>query len=186
MALIRKSQPISLINQDQRGTSLPLMRNQGAADDAQVTIAARPGRTVVRRSFVVVAPTILRPLPDVADHIVEAESIRGERPDRRGLLAAPLAAAAVAVGHRLAVQLDLVPPWISRLSSGARRIFVLALGEQPIVLASDPGEPFHISLRIVPAHFDRGPPAAPPAAFDDMRLAIAVGGAGVPFVERQR
>src|SRR5208337_646218 len=34
MALIRKSQPISLINQDQRGTSLPLMRNQGAADDA--------------------------------------------------------------------------------------------------------------------------------------------------------
>src|SRR5208337_2845552 len=28
-ALIRKSQPISLINQDQRGTSLPLMRNQG-------------------------------------------------------------------------------------------------------------------------------------------------------------
>ena len=29
MALIRKSQPISLINQDQQGTSLPLMRNQG-------------------------------------------------------------------------------------------------------------------------------------------------------------
>ncbi len=31
MALIRKSQPISLINQDQQGTSLPLMRNQGIA-----------------------------------------------------------------------------------------------------------------------------------------------------------
>ena len=29
MALIRKSQPISLINQDQRGTSFSLMRNQG-------------------------------------------------------------------------------------------------------------------------------------------------------------
>ena len=31
MALICKSQPTSLINQDQRGTSLNLMRNQGAA-----------------------------------------------------------------------------------------------------------------------------------------------------------
>jgi hypothetical protein len=30
MALIRKSQPISLINQDQRGTSFSLMRNQGS------------------------------------------------------------------------------------------------------------------------------------------------------------
>src|SRR5271166_5335943 len=96
-----------------------------------------------------------------------------------------MAAAAVAVGHCLAVQLDLVAPGVGRLSSGARRIFVLGLGEQPIVLASDPGEPFHISLSIVQTYVDRWVPAAPPSAIADMGGANAMGGAGVPLVESQ-
>jgi hypothetical protein len=105
------------------------------ASDTTAAFAARPWRAIGRRSLVIGVPAILRPLPDVADHIVETKSIRGERPDRRGLLFVPFAAAADAIGYRLAVQLDIIAPGILRLSSGARRIFVLGLGQQPICFA---------------------------------------------------
>ncbi len=96
------------------------------------------------------------------------------------------APSACAIGHRLAVQLDVVAPGIFRLGSGARRIFVLGLGEQPIRLAGGAGEPFDISLRVVPADVDRRPPAAPPTAIAHIPTASATGGAGVPLVEGQR
>ena len=86
--------------------------------------------------------------------------------------------------HCLAVA-DVVAPGIGRLCSGARRIFVFGLGQQPIGLAGHPGEPRHIALRVVPSDVDHRLPAAAPAAVDDMRVAIAIGDAGVPFVECQ-
>ena len=42
------------------------------------------------------------------------------------------------------------------MRAGARRVFPLGLGEQPVGLAGHPGEPGHILLGIVPAHIDDG------------------------------
>ena len=49
-----------------------------AADDADSAIAARPWRAVGRRASVALVPAILRPLHNVADHVVETESVRRE------------------------------------------------------------------------------------------------------------
>ena len=55
----------------------------GAPDeDTAVAFPARPRRAVRGRSLVVVVSAILHPLPNVADHVVEAECIGGEFADR--------------------------------------------------------------------------------------------------------
>src|SRR5579872_2627705 len=88
--------------------------------------AGDPYRAVSRRISVIIVPTVLRPLPDAADHIVEAECIRRERADRRRRLVVPSRAATVAV--RIALT-NIVAPWIGRGGARARGIFVFGLAE---------------------------------------------------------
>jgi hypothetical protein len=64
---------------------------------------------------------ILRPFQDVTHHIIDAETVGGERTNRRCLLLVPLAAATVAIGI---VVTDGFAPGIGRPRPGARRISV--------------------------------------------------------------
>lgn len=52
---------------------------------AQLASACRPRGAVLRRPFVVLVVAILRPLPDVAQHVVEAHGVRFEAAHRRGI-----------------------------------------------------------------------------------------------------
>src|ERR1019366_10326195 len=104
------------------------------------------------------------------------------RADRRGLLAVPLAAAATAVGVPFA---DLIAPVIGRRGAGASCVFPFCLREQSVRLVGHPGEPRHILLGVVQTDVDHGLPTALPAAGADMRIAIPMSRAGIPFVERQ-
>ena len=111
---------------------------------------------------------------------------RSARMSRPAPFAGPLAAAAVAVGHRLSVELDVVAPRIRRRRSGARRIFVFGLGEQPIGLAGHLREPRHVLLRVVPIDVDRWLlPAAPALVARLITIAAAAGDAGVPVGKSQ-
>src|SRR5262249_6720820 len=100
---------------------------------------------------------------------------------RRGLAVIPGAAAAVAV---CIVHADLVAPGELRPGSGARRIFPLRFAEQPVGLAGHAREPRDETPGIVEIDVDHRLPTAPPAAVADPRIAVAVGDAGVPLVER--
>jgi hypothetical protein len=62
----------------------------------------------------------------------------------------------VAVGHRRAVEVDVVAPGICRLCSGTRRIFVFGLGKQAICFARDLRQPCHVLPRVVPIDVEEG------------------------------
>src|SRR5262249_1203304 len=108
-------------------------------------IASYPCRPIPGRTIVVLMIAVLDPLEHVTGHIVEAERIRLERSDRCGLLAVPLAAAAVAGGVLLA---NLVAPEIGGSGAGARRVFPFGLGEQPVYIAGHLGEPSDVGLGV--------------------------------------
>src|SRR5205823_3183375 len=91
----------------------------GAHDTVRTVSALDPGRAVDRRADVGGVVAILRPLADIAHHVVETESVRRKGADRRGLPGVPLAATGVAVGI---VRADVIAPRIGRLCPGARRI----------------------------------------------------------------
>ena len=97
-----------------------------AAQNTTIAIAAGPGRTIGWRPDVTVVVAILGPRPHVADHVVKAKGVGGERADRHGLLIVRLAAAAGAIGVVLA---DGAAPRIGRRRPRPRRIFVFGLGE---------------------------------------------------------
>src|SRR5262245_43776236 len=128
-----------------------------AAGDPQATIAALARSAVRGRALVVRIPAVLHPLPDVADHIVQAEAVRVEAADRRGLFAAPAAAGTVEIG---AVGARRVAPGIPRGRSSAGRVFPLGFREEPIGSAGLLGEPRYIGLGVLPAHVDDRPPPA--------------------------
>ena len=73
-----------------------------AADDAAVAIAPGPGRAICWCAVVTLVVAILGPLPHIANHVVKAKAVGGERPDRRRLLVIPLAATASEFGERQA------------------------------------------------------------------------------------
>ena len=68
------------------------------ADDVTVARAFHPGAAVARRIDIALMPAILRPLPRIAEHAVEAERVGRETVDVGQRVVVELAAAAVAVG----------------------------------------------------------------------------------------
>src|SRR5262245_28513679 len=79
------------------------------------------------------------PLPDIADHVVEAKAVRRKRTDRRGALAASALAAFVrkhaipGVGHAPAAGHELAAPGILRaIEATARGELPFRLGRQPL------------------------------------------------------
>src|SRR5262249_57150588 len=81
-----------------------------AHDTARTVSALDPSRAVRRRAYVALVVAILRPLTDIAHHVVETEPVRGKRADRRGLPGVPLAATGGAVGI---VRADGIAPGIA-------------------------------------------------------------------------
>src|SRR6185437_15500274 len=67
-------------------------------DTARTVSTLDPSRAVRRRADIALVVAILRPLPDIAHHVVETELVRRKGADRRGLPGVPLAATGVAVG----------------------------------------------------------------------------------------
>src|SRR4029453_10946243 len=90
-----------------------------------------------------------RPLPDIADHVDEPETIGRERPDRRG--SDPTGSAGVVVremalpgiGHQLAIRPDLLTPGVRRSAARSRGVLPLRLARKP------PTRPARVGLRIV-------------------------------------
>jgi hypothetical protein len=60
-------------------------------------IAVHPRRSVDRCATVILVQTVLDPLPNIADHVVEIKLVRREGADRSGLCDVPGAAAAGAI-----------------------------------------------------------------------------------------
>src|SRR5215469_10272598 len=56
-----------------------------AHDTARTISTLDPSRAVRRCADVALVVAILRPLPDIAHHVVETEPVSGKRADRRGL-----------------------------------------------------------------------------------------------------
>ena len=71
-------------------------------------------------------PAILRPFPDVADHVVQTEAVGRKAADRRRLLATPLAAGKSEVAP---VSPQILAPGIRRRRPGTRRVLPLGFRE---------------------------------------------------------
>jgi hypothetical protein len=81
------------------GANLVKKTGPGTAAEAMAAaIAGHPCRSIGRRTTVVLVQAVLYPFPDIADHVMETESVRREGANRSGLCAVPLAAAASAIG----------------------------------------------------------------------------------------
>src|SRR5262249_25207460 len=142
---------IGQISEAKRGTEeYRILEPRAAPGDAVFAVAGSPNGPILGCTLVAAVRAILDPFHDVAQHIVEAECVRRKRTYRGGLLPIPFAAAAVAVGHRFAVFLDLFAPGICCYAVGACGVFPLCLGEQPIGLSGLLREPSHVLLRVVP------------------------------------
>ena len=161
-----------------------LLSNAGPGTAAKAMAAAIPARhpcrSVDRRATVVLVQAIFDPLPDITNHVIETEMVRREGADRSGLRGVPPAAATGAIGI---VAADVVSPGIGRLRPSARCVLVFCFGEQAIGFAGDLGEPCHVVLRILPTHVDDRLTIPSPAMVVDMRDAISLSRAFVPFGE---
>src|SRR5262249_33583728 len=79
---------------------------------------------------------IARPLPDIADHVVEAVAVRLEAADRRGPYVAVLVGivdgedALPGIGDRLALGIEGARPVVLAVATAARREFPLRLGRE--------------------------------------------------------
>src|SRR5262249_21466977 len=136
-----------------------------AAEHPPAAIARGPCAAVPGRADIALVPAILGPLPDVAEHVVEAEWTRLDAAGIGDLLAVPAAPAAVAVGIALA---DRLAPPAGAGGTGARCVFPLGFAGQVIGaaaggrgercpcahLAVEPGD---IGACVVPAQAHRGP-----------------------------
>src|SRR5215475_2559922 len=119
-------------------------QKRAALDDAARRLAGgqcqllqfRSARISRRLARVTRSIPIGRPLPDVADHVVEAVTVGLEAADRRGPGVAVLVAvvdgedALPAVGDRLALGIEGARPIILAIATAARGEFPLRLGRQ--------------------------------------------------------
>src|SRR5262249_48197112 len=147
----------------------------GLAPAVGVDAEGRPRRVVPHLAGHHVVARLIpvgAPLPDVADHVVQAVGVGGERPDRGGALVAVLAAVLAGeaplpdVGQPAAAGLQLVAPVVARpgpVEAAAGGVLPLSLGGQPL-----PG-PLGVGDRVLPRHVDDGVLLAPfqvaPGAF---------------------
>src|SRR5207253_1754381 len=119
---------------------------RATAIDAHAGIPRLRCAAVRRRTGVSFGITILRPLPDVAGHVIEAEGVRRFRSHRVG------APPGVALEPGIAVRVGLVvSPEEARCGPGARCVFPLRLARQAISgLVQLPVEPGNVCLRVLP------------------------------------
>src|SRR6516225_7293293 len=96
----------------------------------------RSGRIGRRLARMTRSIPIARPLPDIADHIVEAVAVRLEAADRRGPYVAVLVGvvdgedALPGVGDRLALGIEGARPIVLAVATAARGEFPLRLGRE--------------------------------------------------------
>ena len=123
-----------------RRTEVPPADEPGTATQHSPTAVttARPRGPVTRGAVVVTVPAILHPFPDVAGHVVQPETVRGERPDRRRL---PPAVGGTRTVGILGPILDAVAPEPGCRRPGPRGVLPLRLARQPIALARLPAQP---------------------------------------------
>src|SRR5262245_16688052 len=75
------------------------IREGPTADHADRGVSVlQPSGSICWRTFVILVPDILNPLPDIASHVIKAKCIWLEGPNWRRLFIIPLASAAVAIG----------------------------------------------------------------------------------------
>ena len=156
-------------------------------DIAATAIATVDPRRAVRgRAVVIAVHAILSPLEEVPHHVIETKGVRWKRANWRRLLIIPFAAALLAVGQGLSVELDVIAPRVNRTRAGARSIFVFSLRQQPIGLAGHPREPSDIRLRVFPVHIDYRLLPTPPVLIGGLvSVAAAARDAGIPFGKGQ-
>src|SRR5262249_40994976 len=159
-------------------TQQPRIREPGAAAQNAVAAGSRdPGRAVARRTAIalVIMIAVLRPLPDVAERVIEAEGVGGEAPDRRrhGIAVAAgqerpracSASADVQLGgliEPVAVDADrflLVAEAVARTAAGClhcpRGIFPFGFREQAVAPARFLPNPIPVGLGVVPVQAGR-------------------------------
>jgi len=127
MTLLRSS--VALRPRFAARSSSEMLAQETAAQTVLLAITGHPCRSVERCAVIVLMPTVFDPLPHVADHIIETETVRGERADRSSLVAVPAAAAAVAIGI---VAANIVAPRLGRLAASSSGVLVFRLRKQPI------------------------------------------------------
>ena len=151
-------------------------RQRAASNDAPGLVAAiDPWRAIVGCSLIGFVHTVLDPLPHIAVHVVETEGIGFERADGRFLSAVPRPAAALAIG---VAGTDFLAPRVGVVAAGARGIFPLGFGEQPIRFACLAGSHFANATASCHVKSRRGPPATDVAA----RL-LGASASGLAFAE---
>src|SRR5712675_267634 len=157
------------------------------AKDTVLALSSRPGRAVGRRIVVIVVPTIRRPFPHVAVHLVEAPRVGMEKVDRHGFFpilffrsaAIPVIAIVIRLPRR-----DRMPPPERCVRAGPRHIFSFRLAQQAIALAGLGRQPGHVCLGIFPRYIDhRTAHPAPAFIFRTVTAAPAVRHTGIPFIE---
>src|SRR5215831_9822651 len=95
-------------------------------------------------------PTVFHPLPNVAMHIMKAESVRPERSNWCGLQS-PCAAAVAAVG---VISAKFIAPGKAGVRASPRSVFPFSLCQETILLPGQAGQPTHILLNIFPTDVD--------------------------------
>ena len=125
------------------------------AQHPQAATAVGPCTTVFRRAAVRVIPAILRPFPNVADHVVQTKTIRLVRAHRRGMCICFIAGSARGggyVGVPTAVRAECLAPIVCRSLPRPRSIFPLRFAQQPVVLAGLFGEPLRLGIGVMPVN----------------------------------
>src|SRR5215469_11826022 len=114
------------------------IRVQGAtAKDVGVTISGCPCRTVAGGAIIAAVPAILYPFPDIAVNLIKPPGVRLEEFHWNCLLPVfpfpPVTAIGVSAIVIRLLRRDRCAPPERRGCSGARHIFPLGLGKQPVV-----------------------------------------------------
>ncbi len=98
-------------------------------EDTQARISSTPFTAVCRSAVIVWVPRVLNPFGDIADHVVNPETVGREASHRCRLLGIPLAAAAMAVCE---INPRVIPPWKPSRRSGSTRVLPLGFRQQPV------------------------------------------------------
>src|SRR5262245_48460772 len=148
----------------------------GRAAFPQRAVALQPRAPVGWRAGIGWVPAILRPFPDIADHVVQPKCVRLEATDRRGVCVAVIAImggcpmlllarrgrenraiagsiADVSVGART---VGVFSPGAGRAAAGPRGVLPFRLGQQPIALTRSARKPLRVGFRVVPTHAGHG------------------------------
>src|SRR5213594_29150 len=139
------------------------------AENVPVAISTRPRPAVRGCADVVCVPAVLHPLPDVAQHVVEAEGILPKHPhggrERIAVLAfvvhlcvlrMPIAVIKITVIDVLAQKSGIVGSVSRRGRVRSRGILPFRFREEAIFAPRLPTEPCHVGLGVVPAHAHDG------------------------------